>query len=92
MASPHPTAKPTVNLAPNPASKAGPRVSRIRRDPPPPVAKKELELDPEEREQWTVILGIMVFGLAIFAIILGFSSYSASSPPSEYTIEMKDAD
>ncbi|MEO6436637.1 MAG: hypothetical protein ABIP55_12875 [Tepidisphaeraceae bacterium] len=81
MARPHPTAKPSVNLA-----SSGPRVSRIRRDPPPAV-KKKIVLEPEEREQWDVIVGILAFALAIFVITLAFGSYSAWSPR-EYTVEI----
>ncbi len=86
MACPHSTAKPTVDLAANPAS-PGPRVSRIRRDPPP-AAKKAPVLDPEEREQWTVILGILAFALAIFVITIAFASYAGWSP-SQYSVEIR---
>ena len=80
MARPHPTGKQSVNLAPNLASNpasSGPRVSRIRRDPPPAV--KEKVVDPEEDEQWTVVVGVLVFALAIFVIILAFGNYFGSS-------------
>ena len=86
MASPHPTAKATVNLASNQAS-AGPRVSRIRRDPPPAVVKRELDLDPEEREQWAVAVGVLTFALAIFVIVLALGSYTGRSPAG-YAIEV----
>ena len=85
MASPLHTGKQSVNLASNLAS-SGPRVSRIRRDPPPAV-KAKVVLDPEEREQWTVVVGILTFALAIFVIILAFGSYSGLSP-AQYTVEM----
>ena len=71
MAVPHPTTKPTVNLA-----SPGPRVSRIRRDPPPPE-KKLLFVDLKQREQWTVVIGVTTFAIAIFIIILGFGGYGS---------------
>lgn len=85
MARPTPTAKPSVNLASNPAS-AEPRASRIRRDPPPPAKEKIVYTD--EDEQWAVIVGILVFALAIFAIILAFSSYSSWSAK-DHPIEVR---
>ncbi len=85
MARPHPTAKQSVNLASHLAS-SGPRVSRIRRDPPP-VVKAKVVLDPEEREQWTVVVGILTFALAIFVIIIAFGSYSGWSP-AQYTVRV----
>ncbi len=81
MARPHPTGKQSVNLA-SPRSGG----SRIRRDPPP-VVKAKVVLDPEEREQWTVVVGVLTFALAIFVIIFAFGSYSSWSP-SQYTVEM----
>ena len=57
---------------------AGPRPSRIRREPPaPPPQQRILTPHPTERETWTVIIGIALFGLAIFVIILGFSDMMA---------------
>lgn len=87
MASPHPTGKQSVDLASSqsPGSPT-PRPSRIRRDPPP-AAKKEIVLDPEEREQWVVVVGILTFALAIFVITVAFASYAGWSP-SQYTVEM----
>ena len=81
MARPTPTAKPSVDLASSAASNmasGGPRVSRIRRDPPPAV-KQKLVVPPDESDQRVVIVGILVFALAIFAITLAFSIYSAWS-------------
>ena len=85
MARPHPTAKQSVNLASNLAS-SGPRPSRIRRDPPPAVDKQAV-LDPDERDQWAVIVGVLAFALAIFVITIAFASYAGWSP-SQYTVEM----
>jgi hypothetical protein len=67
--------KQSVNLASGPV-----RVSRIRRDPPPvarKVADRDRDSDPERREARTVIIGILSFEIALFIIILGFSSYAA---------------
>ncbi len=89
MARPNPSGKLSVNLASNPAS-AGPRVSRIRRDPPPPVVKEEF-VDPEERDQWAMAVGILTFALAIAAIVLAFGAYSDWSPR-DYTIEVTAAE
>ncbi|HUE79763.1 MAG TPA: hypothetical protein VMN38_09040 [Sphingomicrobium sp.] len=86
MARPIPSGKKFVNLASHPAS-SGPRVSRIRRDPPPPVVKEKF-VDPVERDQWVVIVGILAFALAIFVIILAFGSYSTWSPR-DYKVEVK---
>jgi hypothetical protein len=82
MAQPLHTAKQTVDLA-----SAGPRVSRIRRDPPPPV--KETIVDIEESDETIVFVGVLAFALAIFFLVLAFGVYSAWTP-SEYTIEMND--
>ena len=85
MASPLPTGKQSVNLA-----ASGPRVSRIRRDPPPPV-KPVVVVDPEERDRRDVILGVITFALAIFVILFGFGRYSSWSP-SQYTVEVRAAE
>ena len=82
MASPLQTGKKSVKLD------APVRGSRIRRDPPP-VAKKVAERDPEEDEQWNVIVGVVAFALVIFVIVLAFGSFSGRSA-SEYTIELNN--
>ena len=66
--------KQSVDLAGGPV-----RVSRIRRDPPPPVSKKaaDRDRDPDRSEAQTVIIGILTFEIALFIIILGFSNYAA---------------
>lgn len=81
MAAPLKTGKQSVNLA------APVRGSRIRRDPPP-VAKKVVERDPDERDMQVVVIGVVAFALAIFAIVIGFSSYYGS--PSDYTVEINN--
>jgi hypothetical protein len=82
MAQPLHSGKQAVDLA-----SAGPRVSRIRRDPPPAVKQTIVEL--EESDQTIVVVGVLVFALAIFVLVLAFGIYSAWSP-SEYTIELND--
>ena len=82
MAQPLHTGKQAVDLA-----SAGPRVSRIRRDPPPAVKETIVEL--EESDETIVVVGVLAFALAIFFLVLAFGVYSAWSP-SEYTIELKD--
>jgi hypothetical protein len=82
MAQPLHTRKQSVDMA-----AAGPRVSRIRRDPPPAVKQTIVEL--EESDQTIVFVGVLAFALAIFFLVVAFGVYSAWQP-SEYTIEMKD--
>jgi len=74
MAAPLPSGKQTVNLA----SGSG-RVSRIRRDPPPPVRQLKV-VDAEEDDQRTVVLGILVFSLALFVAIVGLALYLGWTP------------
>lgn len=75
MASPLQTAKQPVDLAAGSA-----RPSRIRRDPPPRTDKKTVVPDRDERDQWTVTIGVLAFTLAIVAIIAGFSTLTGWSP------------
>ncbi len=84
MAHPIDTAKPSVNLA-----SAGPRVSRIRRDPPPAVKQKIV--DPAERDEWTVLVGVVSFALALVIIIFAFGNLSFGSS-GERTIELTYSD
>jgi hypothetical protein len=62
------------------------RVSRIRRDPPPVVKQLEVR-DPKELERRDVIIGVIVFALAIFVILMAFGAFSGWSPR-EYTVEV----
>lgn len=63
--------RPTVEL-----SSGATRPSRIRRDPPPPPpAKPTILPDMAEREAWTVVIGILLFGLAIAIIIVAVGNY-----------------
>ena len=75
MASPLKTAKATVDT--------NSRVpgSRIRRDPPPAAPVKKLEVkDVDERDRRMAIIGIIGFAIALFVIIVGFSSMSGWTP------------
>jgi hypothetical protein len=87
MAQPLHSGKRPVNLASDGKSSA-PRVSRIRRDPPPAVKQTLVEF--EESDETTVVVGVLLFALAIFVLILAFGIYSARSP-SQYTIELNDS-
>ena len=82
MASPLKTAKQSVKLG------APVRASRIRRDPPP-IQKKIIERDPDERDTRVVVIGVVVFALAIFILTVAFSSYQAWSP-ANYEIEVNN--
>lgn len=83
MASPLQTKKKSVDMAAPVV-----RVSRIRRDPPPP-AKEVSAADIKEREARTIVIGIIAFALALFVILIGFSN-AAGWSPSQYTIEIRD--
>ena len=82
MAAPLKTGKQSVNLA-TPV-----RGSRIRRDPPP-VAKKIIERDPDERDMRVAFIGVIAFALAIAIITVAFSSAYGWSP-SQYNIEINN--
>jgi hypothetical protein len=77
------TGKQSVNLA-----SAGPRVSRIRRDPP---AVKQKIVDPAVRDQWAVVVGVVSFALAFVVIIFAFGSTSFRSSQG-YTVELTYSD
>ena len=50
------------------------RPSRIRRDPVPVAKAKEVRPYPTEREVWAVVIGVVVFALAITVAIVGTSN------------------
>ena len=81
MARPLTSGKQSVNLA-----TSGPRVSRIRRDPPPKVKEKEVHIDEIDRR--AVVIGVLAFALSIFVIILAVASYKGWSP-GQYTIHVE---
>ena len=54
--------------------------SKIRREPPPqPSLLKQALLpdDATERETWTVVIGVMLFGVAITFLTIWFSDFTA---------------
>lgn len=82
MASPLKSGKQSVDM-----SAPVVRVSRIRRDPPPKVKEVTLE-DIKERDRRNAIIGVLVFAVAIFVILLGFSA-AAGWTPRSYTLHFR---
>jgi hypothetical protein len=74
-----PLRKPSVDLA-APAV----RVSRIRRDPPPPV-KEITAADIKDQDARSVFIGVTTIALALFVIHLAVSN-SAGWSPRQYTV------
>ena len=62
------------------------RVSRIRRDPPPPV-KVVTAAEIKDRDARNVVLGVIAFALALVVILIGFGN--ANWSPSQHTINIK---
>jgi hypothetical protein len=63
----------TVELRPPEA-----RTSRIRREPPPAAPeRKSVQPYPTEREVWVVVIGVVLFAVAITIIIFGIGSYTS---------------
>jgi hypothetical protein len=85
MASRLTTGKQTVDLA-APAVSAV-RVSRIRRDPPA-VARKTVIPDRDERDRRTVVIGVLLFTLAIVIIIAGFAIGYTGWTPQQVTLRV----
>ena len=81
MAAPLKTGKQSINLA-----SEGVPGSRIRRDPPPKV-KEIVVRDPEERDRRDVLIGVLVFTLALFVIMLAFAAWSGWTPRT-YIVEV----
>ena len=81
MASPLKSGKQSVDLAAPVV-----RVSRIRRDPPPVVKEVSVQ-EIREREAWMVVLGVLLFALAIFVILIAFTSWAGWSPR-DYTLNV----
>ena len=79
MASPLIKRKQPVKLAAQPV-----RVSRIRRNPPPPV-KKEPVIDREDREKIAVTVGVLAVALALLVVTVGTGIYAGWSP-AEYEL------
>ena len=74
MASPLKTGKASVDLA-----ATGPRVSRIRRDPPPAV-KEIVVHDRDDRDTRLVIFGVIAFALALVVIVIAVGNWAGWSP------------
>jgi hypothetical protein len=82
MASPLNSGKQTVDLAPG-----APRVSKIRRDPPP-LVKKTVVPDRDGQDRRLAAVGIIAFALAIVVLIIAIGSWAGWSP-SQYTVRLK---
>ena len=82
MASPLQTGKQTVNL-----SADGKRVSKIRRDPPP-VPRKTVIPDRDESDRRSAAIGIVIFTLAVVALIFALGNWAGWSP-SDYTVRVR---
>ena len=80
MASPLRSGKQSVNLT------APVRVSKIRRDPPPPV-KKVSARERDERDIRSGVIGVIAFALAIAIILFAFGDVIGWSP-TQYTIHL----
>ena len=63
------------------------RVSRIRRDPPPPV-KVITAAEIRERDARNIVVGIIAFALAVFIILIGLSN-AAGWSPSQHAVVIK---
>jgi len=66
----------------------GARVSRIRRDPPPPV-KVVTAADIRDRETRNIVIGTIAVALALLVILAGFNN-AAGWSPSQYTITIRE--
>lgn len=63
--------KQTVELSSDSA-----KPSRIRREPPPEqTVQKAVRAIPTEREAWTVVIGVILFAIAIQIITFGVGAY-----------------
>jgi hypothetical protein len=86
MAAPLGSGKKSVNLASAPAVRA----SRIRRDPPPKVKEVPVR-DVEEHDRRNAVIGVVTFALALFVIMVGFSSVSGCTLD-QYEIRLDSKD
>ncbi|MBA2466186.1 MAG: hypothetical protein H0V46_01095 [Sphingomonas sp.] len=74
-----------MNKSPNPSRQPVElRVSKIRREPPPPVKQTVLP-DDSENETWAVIIGVLAFALAISVLIFWVADYTSGDgePPAK---------
>ncbi len=53
------------------------RPSRIRRDPPPAIRERKVQPYPTEREIWIVVIGVILFAVAITALTIGISDVTS---------------
>ena len=82
MARSQPHAKTIVDL-----SKAGPKGSRIRRDPPPPP-RKVTAGELRAREARIIVIGITAIGLALFVVLLSLDRFAGLSL-ADHVIELR---
>lgn len=82
MASPLKSGKQPVSLA-----AGAPRVSKIRRDPPPAV-RQTVVPDRDETDRRAAAVGIIVFALAVLVAVVGLGSWAGWSP-SQYEIHIR---
>jgi hypothetical protein len=54
------------------------RPSRIRREPVAAPAEKKVNPYPTERETWIVVIGVILFAIAISIIMVGVSDATAN--------------
>ena len=71
MASPLPTRKQSVDLGSGEV-----RVSKIRRDPPPPPAKPKELRHPDVVNRSNVVIGVAVIAIALVVILIAFSIFT----------------
>lgn len=80
MARPLRTDKQTVDLR-----AAGPKVSRIRRDPPPPPPRKISPSELRSREARIILVGLIASGLILVILLVQIGRWAGWSP-ADYTI------
>ena len=80
MAKPLASGKKSVNLA-----TSGVRVSRIRRDPPPPKLKEITIEERNERDRRNAVIGVLLFTIALVVILFAVSNW-AGWTPRDYTL------
>lgn len=63
--------------------------SRIRRDPPPPPPRRVTARQIREREAKMVVIGILVFALALTVLMVALGQ-GAGWSPADYVIAIQD--
>ena len=79
-----PLRKQSVNMASGEV-----RVSRIRRDPPPPKAKEISLQERDERNRRDAVIGVVAVTFALLAIVYVVSSYNGWSLR-QYVVEVRE--